>query len=715
MVQRLTFTAQGPYKASGPGAADLRFLDGLPRFQVDFYFWGLEMNLLSAKSRTAQNVILTGAAFALLLSTSSGSFAQCAATAQAGRVILTNQAQLVTPPGAASAALAGAIGNVNTAFLSQQGSAFVSAPANPAPDQPGGGVWGRAIGGEVNLKSTSNSTSTSTVAGVGVVNTSTTACANATHESFAGVQVGADIARLNWSGWNVHLGTTAGYLGSRSTDNNGFNNTFEVPFFGTYLVATRGRFFADLMVREEFYNATLNNPALTYFNQPIGAHGFSISTSAGYNFDLGNNWFIEPSAGFIYSRTSVDSFTNSGTTLVSIPGTISTNDVISEIGRLSVRAGKTIETPSVIWQPFASASVFHEFAGSVISNYASVPNSSVITNFPVAGGPSTPFALAQQTATSRVGTYGQYSLGVAAQIVNTGWLGFVRVDYRNGDNINGWTGNAGIRYQFTPEMVAAVMPVKVKAPPRPFIAPTVWTGFYVGGFAGAAAGRTDIAFVGAPGQASRPWVFGGLGGFELGYNYQFANSWVAGVEGDVGATNVHGARTAGSLSGLTLTPAFGAPSGSTTTSFSPLFFTAQDRTNWMATATARVGYAWGRTLYYVKGGAAFEDSTVSTACTYGPTAMIPLGPKLCLNQAGALTAGFSTPNTTRVGWTLGYGTEFDLGKNWSAKAEYDYLSFGRHTALATDGTTFLTDKSWISQVKVGVNYRFSAAAVVAKY
>jgi opacity protein-like surface antigen len=87
----------------------------------------------------------------------------------------------------------------------------------------------------------------------------------------------------------------------------------------------------------------------------------------------------------------------------------------------------------------------------------------------------------------------------------------------------------------------------------------------------------------------------------------------------------------------------------------------------------------------------------------------------CLNQAGAKVAGLSTPWYTRVGWTLGYGTEFDLGKNWSAKAEYDYLSFGRHTALATDGTTFLTDKSWVSQVKIGVNYKFTPGVVVAKY
>jgi outer membrane autotransporter protein len=656
---------------------------------------------MNLKMSARKGRIFAAIAFAMASSVSTAAFAQNCTTTQSGTLTIGNIGSLAVPPGAAGAAIAGAIGNVNTAFLTQQGSAFVSAPANPAPDQPGGGVWARGVGGEVNLKTTSTSAGVTTRSD-GLVNNASTVCNNSQHESFAGVQIGADIARLNWSGWNVHLGTTAGYLGAKSTDNNGFSDTFQVPFWGTYLVATKGRFFADLMVRQEFYNVSVNNVASNYFNQPIGAHGYSISTSAGYNFDLGNNWFIEPSAGFIYSRTSVDNFVNPGTPALAIAGLITTNDVVSEIGRASLRVGKTIETPNIIWQPFASASVFHEFAGNVISNYASLPNGSFN------GGLVAPFA--QTTATSRVGTYGQYSLGIAGQIVNTGWLGFARVDYRNGNNIDGWTGNAGIRYQFTPEMIAAVMPVKVKAPPRPFIGPTVWSGFYVGGFGGVAAGRTDIGFVGDPTSGNRPWVFGGLGGIDLGYNYQ-VNSWVFGVEGDVAAANVHGGRPAGTADGLS--------AGGLSVGFSPAFFTVQDKTNWMATATGRVGYAWGRTLYYVKGGAAFEDSSTTVSCIYGPTGQTPLVPgpgfRSCLNQAGAVTAGFNTANYTRVGWTLGYGTEFDLGKNWSAKAEYDYLSFGRHTALATDGTTFLTDKSYVSQVKVGVNYRFSPMAVVAKY
>ena len=74
----------------------------------------------------------------------------------------------------------------------------------------------------------------------------------------------------------------------------------------------------------------------------------------------------------------------------------------------------------------------------------------------------------------------------------------MRVDYRNGDDIDGWTGNAGIRYQFTPETIAAVLPTKAPKSPIPVIGVTNWTGFYAGGFFGAAGGRTDIAFPASP-------------------------------------------------------------------------------------------------------------------------------------------------------------------------------------------------------------------------
>jgi hypothetical protein len=50
--------------------------------------------------------------------------------------------------GATPSVFSGAIGNINSIFLGQ--SAFVASPGSDQPDQPGGGVWVRAIGGEAN-------------------------------------------------------------------------------------------------------------------------------------------------------------------------------------------------------------------------------------------------------------------------------------------------------------------------------------------------------------------------------------------------------------------------------------------------------------------------------------------------------------------------------------------------------------------------------------
>jgi opacity protein-like surface antigen len=448
------------------------------------------------------------------------------------------------------------------------------------------------------------------------------------------------------------------------------------------------------------------------FRQQVGANGYSISTSAGYNFALGNNWFIEPSAGFIYSHTNVDTFNASGGAITQgIVTAFSTAPIESEIGRLSLRVGTTVQRGNIIWQPFASASVFHEFASNITTSGVTLPGALGAVVVPPVFG-LVPVTVTGTNSTSRVGTYGQYSLGLAAQVANTGWLGFVRVDYKNGDNIEGWTGNAGIRYQFTPELIASVMPTKVPVKAVPYVPATNWTGFYVGGFLGAAYGRTDIRFVGdTTNSGNNPWVAGPMGGVNAGYRYQYANRWVIGVEGDVAAVNLHGAKSCGTFNGRDTANFF------IGTGFSPAYFDCQNKANWMATLAAQLGYAWHRTLFYVKAGAAAEDDKTNLTCIFGPLNNQPIGTGFggpCLNQAGTVTNGFSTSGN-RYGWLIGFGSEFDLGHNWSAKSEYTYIDFGTRTALATDGTTFLRDSGAISQVKVGVNYRFAAGPVVAKY
>jgi hypothetical protein len=96
----------------------------------------------------------------MAISTSSAAFAQCTSTATGtGTPIFGPQfTAIAATGGAASGSFAGALGNIRTAFLIQQGSAFVSAPGDPKLDQPGGGVWVRGVGGEVTNKFSSGTT-----------------------------------------------------------------------------------------------------------------------------------------------------------------------------------------------------------------------------------------------------------------------------------------------------------------------------------------------------------------------------------------------------------------------------------------------------------------------------------------------------------------------------------------------------------------------------
>ncbi len=153
--------------------------------------------------------------------------------------------------------------------------------------------------------------------------------------------------------------------------------------------------------------------------------------------------------------------------------------------------------------------------------------------------------------------------------------------------------------------------------------------------------------------------------------------------------------------------------GNPTGAFNPFFQTCNTRMDWIATATGKLGYSWDRTLYYVKGGAAFTDETV-TGELHHRAAQRP-GPPV--QQPGwCLVQQRSRPSASRTGWTAGFGAEFALNANWSAKAEYDYISFGSRTGTASDGTTLITSRTDVQMTKVGVNYRFNAGGpVVARY
>jgi hypothetical protein len=345
------------------------------------------------------------------------------------------------------------ITSLNIAFQTQT-SAFIGSPPNPGPDQLGGGTWVRGIGGR-----TDKSAGTTGTFSFGTPATSGTLdCQTTSRTDFAGFQVGQDIARLNLgnSGWSAHLGVTGGYA---ETEGKTLQNEsrFEVPFVGVYgaLTSTSG-LYVDSQARWDFYQMNLSDPVNGLAQQKFHGQGFSIALNAGYNIRLGNNFFVEPSAGVVHSRTQLDNLAlnsfalGGGVGAIRVPGTMQFNDIESTLGRAGVRVGTSFAAGGMTLTPYGVASVFHEFAGNTSSTYTSLCVAS--GNCTVTPGPE----FTQTFATSRVGTFGQYSLGIASQVTNTGWLGYARVDLRKGENIEGVSLNGGLRYQFSPVSRGAI-------------------------------------------------------------------------------------------------------------------------------------------------------------------------------------------------------------------------------------------------------------------
>src|SRR6266704_725672 len=210
----------------------------------------------------------------------------------------------------------------------------------------------------------------------------------------------------------------------------------------------------------------------------------------------------------------------------------------------------------------------------------------------------------------------------------------------------------------TAPALAADMAARPYTKAPTYSAPTYnWTGFYIGGHVGG-------AFAGDNSLSGNDGRF--LGGVQGGFDYQFAPTWVFGVEAQYSWL---GSSNAGVLF----------PGG----------FLVTSRNDQLGSVTGRLGYTWGPALLYAKGGYAWKD-----------------GNNLGVAVAG-VPAAFTTNGNHKDGYTVGGGLEYMFAPNWSAKAEYQYYNFGNTTFTGGPapivGAHFRDDEH---TVKVGVNYRF---------
>jgi opacity protein-like surface antigen len=242
---------------------------------------------------------------------------------------------------------------------------------------------------------------------------------------------------------------------------------------------------------------------------------------------------------------------------------------------------------------------------------------------------------------------------------------------------------------FAGEAVAADLPIKAAAP---FAERFNWTSCYAGAHLGGGFAQKNITdpvelvqdnlgFGPTVGVTTiNPAPTGVVLGGQIGCDYQVASSsFVLGAEGSASGSTMRGSRQV-------LLPNSGDSS------------LVQANTDFLASVTGRIGYAFDNVLVYARGGAALAGDKFEVS-------------------------GFATPLPgpydfrgldDRFGWVVGGGVDWAFSRSWSAFFEYDYYGLGHANVMMADGINTVAGIVSISQhvqvVKVGVNFHVWGAA-----
>lgn len=221
---------------------------------------------------------------------------------------------------------------------------------------------------------------------------------------------------------------------------------------------------------------------------------------------------------------------------------------------------------------------------------------------------------------------------------------------------------------------------------------------YQGGFPNSPAGLAAAIATGYQGPTVGPLnvssgsnsASGWLAGVQIGYNYQIQN-WVLGVEGEASWTNLKGSNLDPSRPDIN-----------------------QNNTDFVGVLGGRFGYAVDRLLLYGKAGGAWANTQYSvfsnTTFTVGNGSPAPV----------TVTPGTMVDAATvnRFGYMLGAGVEYALTPQWSVKAEYERLDFGRQRTTLAPTTAAVSPfdeviRQRIQLAEIGFNYKLDPALETA--
>lgn len=165
-----------------------------------------------------------------------------------------------------------------------------------------------------------------------------------------------------------------------------------------------------------------------------------------------------------------------------------------------------------------------------------------------------------------------------------------------------------------------------------------WSGVYVGAQVGYAWGDGKVSY--SPDDRWDTDPDGVVGGVYVGYNYQFSNNLVLGIESELNANG--GSGTAPYLY-------FGEVYDD------PDYWRGELDLNWSGSTRVRLGYAMDRWLPFITGGVAYGDYDFKT------------------HYEGSV---YSEGDGSLLGWTIGGGVEYAINDNWRVRGSYLFTDYG---------------------------------------
>ena len=244
---------------------------------------------------------------------------------------------------------------------------------------------------------------------------------------------------------------------------------------------------------------------------------------------------------------------------------------------------------------------------------------------------------------------------------------------------------------------AADPPTEAPAPGAPAAA---WTGFYIGADVGGAWTSNVFNWNPLPSPSlfgSNPIsgvssnAFSALAGLYGGYSWQFAPSWVVGLEGDWSYTQASNSLRQPWTAQFVGTPGAGQ-------------FTYMSQTlDWMTSLRIRLGYLiMPSLLAYGTGGVEWAHMNYAAYNRNNPAMNL----LYVTNVWGS---------TLQAGYTVGGGLEWAMTNNWHLRGEYFYSFFqGGPSVVVQDETGdfpgFPSSYAWgstsLSVARLGLSYRF---------